>query len=128
MAQKENTTVLYFGDHDGHGVQISDGMADKVQMYSGGKVRFERVGISLEQGEAIGAPKIPLKDVKNLNFDYRRRFGCSYGYEIDALSPAQLSSLIGDAVQSFIGRAPKTFQDNLIRQAEERKKIMEAVQ
>ena len=127
VSQQQDVTILYLGDHDGHGVQISDGMSDKVKLYSDGAVTFKRIGISLDQGEAIDAPKIPLKDVNNLSFDYRQRFGCDYGYEIDALNPRQLSQLIDDEVKAFIGVAPQTFENNLYRQTEQREQIAKAV-
>jgi hypothetical protein len=126
-SQDRDTVILYLGDHDGHGVQISDGMAEKVRLYSGSRVQFHRIGISLQQGEEISAPKIPLKDVRNLSFDYKKRFTCNYGYEIDAFSPEQLANLLHDEVQKFIGLAPETYQQNQKRQEQERQQIMEAV-
>ena len=126
VSQQQDVVILYLGDHDAHGVQISDGMAAKVKMYSDGAVQFKRIGISLEQGEAINAPKIPLKDVSNLSFDYRKRFGCEYGYEIDAFNPKQLSQLIDNEVTTLIGGSP-TFEANLQKQAEQREKILQEV-
>ena len=127
VSQQSAIVILYLGDHDGHGVQISDGMQSKVKLYSNGTVQFKRIAISLDQGEAINAPKIPLKDVKNLSFDYAQRFGCKYGYEIDAFSPVQLSQLIEDEVEKFIGLAPKTFKANMKKQDDEHQKILKAV-
>ncbi len=127
VSQQQDTIILYLGDHDAHGVQISDGMAAKVKMYSDGAVDFKRIGISLKQGYDIQAPKIPLKDVSNLSFDYRKRFGCEFGYEIDAFNPKQLLQLIDDEVKTFIGVAPQTFEVNMKKQEQQRKKILQEV-
>ena len=126
VTQQQDVVILYLGDHDAHGVQISDGMVAKVKMYSDGAVDFKRIGISLKQGEEIQAPKIPLKDVSNLSFDYRKRFGCEYGYEIDAFNPKQLSQLIDDEVTTLIGGSP-TFEANLQKQAYQREEILQEV-
>jgi hypothetical protein len=127
QVSQQTDIILYLGDHDGHGVQISDGMAAKVKMYSNGGTTLKRIGISLDHGEEINAPKIPLKDVTNLSFDYRQRFGCGYGYEIDALDPKQLIDLIEEEIESLIGLASQTFENNIRRQQVQREQIIQAV-
>ena len=123
------THIFYLGDHDGHGVQISDGLKERLALYSYGDIVFERIGISLEQGEAIHAPKIELKKGTNrtLGFDYVKRFGVSYGYEIDAFSPTQLSEIIRKAIESVIDLDPATWQKAIQKQEDGKKAILKAV-
>jgi hypothetical protein len=90
-------TVLYVGDFDPSGLWIDISL----QKYELLKVQnFRRLALLPEHLE--GLPSVPLKRKDPHLKWYKKKYGVNVGWELDALPPDQLQSLIKEAIEEYI--------------------------
>lgn len=98
--------VLYFGDHDPSGLDMDRDLEERLRMFSeeaemGGSVEVVRVALTMDQIREHRPPPNPAKLTDSRAKEYVRRFGSS-SWELDALEPKLLVSLLEDSIQSVI--------------------------
>lgn len=99
------TLVLYLGDHDPSGVQMTDVSEDRVNMYSSGNVEFRRIALTLEQIEQYSPPPNWTKETDSRTKWYIDKFNTDECWELDALSPRVVDQVIRGHVEPLIDRA-----------------------
>lgn len=125
----QKTRVIYLGDHDPSGLDMSRDIKDRIttfMQYDGCEKDFslERIAITKEQAEASGMPGIPIKLGRGSGEPgdsakkgdarakaYLKEHG-ALGWELDALPPDMLVGLARTAVS-------KLRDDELFTEAEE---------
>lgn len=104
---KENI-VLYFGDYDPSGRDIQRDLTDRLERYSGQKVKVVRIALTPEQISEYKLPPMP-EDADTLNKLRRdprsKQYGMTYAVELDAIDPNELSRLIRAAILEQIDSA-----------------------
>lgn len=98
------TLVLYLGDHDPSGVQMTDVSEDRVNMYSSGNVEFRRIALTLEQIEQYSPPPNWTKETDSRTKWYIDKFDTDECWELDALSPRVVDQVIRGHVEPLIDR------------------------
>lgn len=96
--------ILYLGDHDPSGVQMTDVSADRVQMYSGGDIDFRRIALTLDQIEEHNPPPNFVKETDSRTKWYIDNFGTEDCWELDALKPKIVDALIRAEIEPLIDR------------------------
>ncbi len=93
--------VLYLGDHDPSGIDMTRDIDDRLQMYSrlDGEVEIIRLALNYDQVQLWQPPENPAKETDARFEAYVRKFGES-SWELDAVEPVQLARLVTDAVLS----------------------------
>lgn len=91
--------VLYFGDHDPSGIDMTRDVIDRFKLFVGG-VDVERLALNWDQVERYNPPPNPAKMTDTRAKAYIAEFGKS-SWELDALDPTTLAGLIEVAVKSF---------------------------
>ena len=97
--------ILYLGDHDPSGVQMTDVSGERVQMYSGGEIDFRRIALTLEQIEEHNPPPNFVKETDSRTKWYIDNFGTEDCWELDALKPSVVDALIRAHVDPLIDKA-----------------------
>lgn len=101
----QNIRILHLGDHDPSGIDMSRDLLERLEMFTEtageGEIDFRRIALNMEQIEEQQPPPNPAKSTDSRFDDYRKKFG-SESWELDALQPSYLTSLIETEVDNFI--------------------------
>ncbi len=92
--------ILYLGDHDPSGLDMDRDVLERLQMFAQRPVRVQRLALLMAQIQQYAPPPNPakMKDVRAKK--YIKKYG-RFSWELDALNPSILSSLIERAVHSY---------------------------
>jgi len=92
--------ILYLGDHDPSGIDMTRDVEERLQMYSRlYDIEVVRLALNWDQVELWQPPENPAKETDARFASYQAEFGDS-SWELDAVEPAQLASLVQDAVMT----------------------------
>lgn len=103
MRDNKNICVIYLGDHDPSGIDMSRDVQDRLRLfthYTDGDeqcVNLYRVALNLPQIKILRPPPNPAKITDSRAADYISRFGES-SWELDAIEPKALAKLVRDQV------------------------------
>jgi hypothetical protein len=109
--QDKNLLILYLGDHDPSGIDMTRDVDDRLDLFlkvslgrlanEDGGLIVKRLALNMEQVEELRPPENPAKITDSRANDYIRRFGRS-SWELDAIEPARLASIVSDAIKSIV--------------------------
>ncbi len=91
--------VLYLGDHDPSGIDMTRDVEERLGMYSTlyGYIEVVRLALNWDQIQLWKPPENPAKETDARYGSYVARFGES-SWELDAIEPRQLADLVIQAV------------------------------
>jgi hypothetical protein len=100
LGKDKELVVLYLGDHDPSGIDMTRDVEERLCMYSENQpIEVIRLALNMDQIRFWNPPENPAKET-DARFDgYREKFGES-SWELDAVEPRQLAQLVEDAVAS----------------------------
>lgn len=101
----QETVIIYLGDHDPSGLDMSDGDIPNrfqffLQKYGQPSVRVERVALNRDQIEEYQPPPNPAKKTDSRFSAYQQQFG-DKSWELDALEPNVLLDIMQEAIDQF---------------------------
>lgn len=99
----QQTHLIYLGDHDPTGIDISRDIQDRLAMFRS-KVKVDRIALNMDQVEAFNPPPSPAKPGDSRTTGYVEQFGTEDTWELDALEPAQLEGLVETAILDQLDR------------------------
>lgn len=102
--------VLYFGDHDPSGLDMDRDVAERLRLFSGLSVSFERLALKYAQVQVLNPPENPAKVTDSRAKQYIKMYGAS-SWELDAVEPKELARLVEAAVVNL--RDDSLWQDAL---------------
>lgn len=102
----QSCLILHLGDHDPSGIDMTRDLFERVSMFaeSNGdrwQLDLKRIALNMPQIEEIKPPENPAKSTDARFADYKRRYGSS-SWELDALSPRYLASLLEREMEAVI--------------------------
>jgi hypothetical protein len=90
--------VIYLGDHDPSGIDMTRDVDDRLNMYAGiSEIEVLRLALNMDQVERWDPPENPAKETDARFAAYRDKFGDA-SWELDAIEPTQLADLVRQAV------------------------------
>lgn len=95
--------ILHFGDHDPSGCDMSRDITDRLEMFTDGAVKFERLALNMDQIEEYHPPPNPAKITDSRAGAYIDLYGYE-SWELDALDPATLAGLVRDRIDELIDK------------------------
>ena len=93
--------ILYLGDHDPSGLDMTRDIKERLTMFSGDHVNIERLALNYDQVLALKPPENPAKESDARYYDYVRQYGES-SWELDAIEPRALADLVTNAIKDKI--------------------------
>lgn len=93
--------VIYLGDHDPSGVDMTRDNEERLSMFAREGVEVRRIALNWDQIEEYGPPPNPAKETDSRSGPYIDQFGES-SWELDALEPTVIDSLIDDVVSELV--------------------------
>lgn len=98
-----NIHIIYVGDHDPSGIDMTRDITDRLQLYTRSRVKLNvhRLALNYDQVQMWNPPESPAKETDSRYKTYRDQFGDSC-WELDAVEPAILTGLIRDKIVDLI--------------------------
>lgn len=94
--------VFHLGDHDPSGIDMTRDNTDRLDLLSWGTpINFQRLALNRDQIDRYNPPPNPTKLTDSRADDYIAQHGYT-SWELDALEPSVVTSLIEDAVYPLI--------------------------
>lgn len=109
--------ILYLGDHDPSGIDMTRDVEQRLTKYSGVNVDVVRLALNRPQIDELKPTPNPAKITDTRAADYIARYGPS-SWELDAIEPRRLASLVRAEVMRW--RDDDLWRDALRREEEER--------
>lgn len=97
--------VLHLGDHDPSGVQMTEDNQTRLDLFSREDIEFRRIAMTMEQIEQYNPPPNFVKQTDSRTVWYVETFGTEDCWELDALDPPVIDTLIESHVQPLIDQA-----------------------
>jgi hypothetical protein len=98
------TMILYLGDHDPSGVQMTEVSQERVDMYARHQIDFRRIALTMPQIGEFKPPPNFVKETDSRTKWYMDRFETEECWELDALAPSIVDSIIRAQVEPLIDR------------------------
>lgn len=95
--------ILHFGDHDPSGKDMSRDITDRLELFTGRSLKFERLALNMNQVEQYGPPPNPAKITDSRAQAYIAEFG-GESWELDALEPRVLEGLVREAIAKVVNK------------------------
>ncbi len=91
--------VLYLGDHDPSGIQMTEDVENRLNLFAGEVcVNVERLALNMDQVQVFKPPENPAKETDSRYAAYIARFGTS-SWELDALDPGTIDQIVTTTVE-----------------------------
>lgn len=118
--KKQIPVVFHFGDHDPSGKDMSRDILDRLEMFTNGTMKFERLALNMDQVRQYDPPPNPAKITDSRAAAYIAEFG-DESWELDALEPTVLAALVRRAINGVVDRKMMKAADE--EQAEHREML-----
>lgn len=112
---REQRIIIHLGDHDPSGIDMTRDIQDRLNMF-GADVFVKRVALTMDQVEEYNPPPNPAKITDSRAYGYIEQYG-NESWELDALEPQMLTSLIRDEVTAY--RDDDLYYDTCKREKED---------
>lgn len=96
----QTTVIIHLGDHDPSGVDMTRDITGRQDLFRAQDCEVERIALNMEQIEKYDPPPNPTKITDSRAGEYIAAYG-SNSWELDALEPKALSSLIENKVVNY---------------------------
>jgi len=103
LLQERNCVLLYLGDHDPSGIDMTRDIDDRLNMTFGACVDVRRIALTMEQIEEYSPPPNPAKMTDSRYARYVEEYGDEC-WELDALDPRTLGDIILEAMLPLTDR------------------------
>lgn len=99
----QTPVIFHIGDHDPSGIDMSRDIQDRLELFIGRPIDFRRIALNIDQIRQYNPPPNPAKMSDSRATDYIDRFG-DESWELDALNPTKLVSLVQEGVDSILNK------------------------
>lgn len=100
----QTPVIIHLGDHDPSGIDMTRDMTDRAELFARMPIKIERIALNYDQVVKYNPPPNPTKLTDTRATEYIRQHGAS-SWELDALEPRVIQSLIRDTVAEYTDQA-----------------------
>jgi hypothetical protein len=118
-AHGQTPVIIHLGDHDPSGIDMSRDIADRLELFMGG-MEVNRIALNKDQVKKYNPPPNPAKITDSRAAHYIKMHG-NESWELDALDPKVLSTLIENTVLSY--RDDESWEKSLRLERKHRKTL-----
>ncbi len=98
---QNDVTVIHMGDHDPTGIDATRDIQDKLDIFTGGKVKVLRIALTKKQIRKYKPPPFEAKVKDSRYKEYRAKHGNTC-WELDSLPPDKLAGLVRETMEPHI--------------------------
>ena len=122
----QQPVVIYLGDHDPSGMDMTRDVQDRLDLLSyGAPIRTIRLALNFDQVEAYNPPPNPTKLTDSRAVTYIQSFG-NESWELDALDPQTLDQMVSDQIDGLLDQ--DLYDQHLLREEEIKARLEEIAQ
>lgn len=126
---EQHTVILYIGDHDPSGMNITETVRKELRLYGADDFTVERIAITCEESCEAEDPEIhsaPAKYTDSRHAGYVVEHNTTDAWEVESLEPAVLSGRVSDAITSW--RDENAWDEAVEEEEEQRTLLTEAAE
>lgn len=97
----QHIVVLHCGDHDPSGIDMTRDLQERISMFSYQDIELVRIALNMDQITTYNPPPNPAKTTDSRFDGYVKLYGHE-SWELDALPPTDLSSLVEENIRKHI--------------------------
>jgi len=97
QALRHDIHILYLGDHDPSGIDMTRDVLERLEMFSECSIQVHRLALNMDQIDELNPPENPAKLTDSRASDYVKKYGES-SWELDAIEPRRLAKIVRDCV------------------------------
>ncbi len=97
---KDEHIIIHLGDHDPSGIDMTRDIQERMDLF-GADVEVKRIALTMQQIKKYNPPPNPAKITDSRCKGYIEKYG-NESWELDALEPKVITSLITKAVEEYI--------------------------
>jgi hypothetical protein len=122
LREGKEVTILYLGDHDPSGIDMTRDVEERLQIFTGYEtgVNIERLALNMNQVEQYKPPPNPTKLSDPRGDWYVEKFGYEC-WELDALNPVTIRDLVEKSIKNHLDEA--IWGDTLVREESAKNKL-----
>lgn len=121
-AAGQTPAILHFGDHDPSGIDMTRDIRDRMWLFGASFVEVDRLALNMDQVDEWSPPPNPAKTTDSRFEGYLLEYG-NESWELDALEPRVLASLVREEVMSLVDEDE---WDRTAEEIEEGRKLLTA--
>jgi len=99
----QKPVIFHIGDHDPSGIDMSRDIQDRLELFIGQPIDFRRISLNMDQIQEYNPPPNPAKLSDSRARGYIDLYG-DESWELDALNPTKLVSLIQEGIDSILDK------------------------
>jgi hypothetical protein len=100
IREGQDCVLIYLGDHDPSGLNmIEEDIPERLTEFELPNIQIKHIALTMEQIHRYKPPKNPAKDSDTRFKNYKKEHGV-YSWEVDALKPELLDSLLRQEIES----------------------------
>lgn len=103
IEEGQEPLILHLGDHDPSGIDMTRDIEERLSMFAGDEIEVRRLALNMPQIRALNPPPNPAKLTDSRFASYLQKYG-EKSWELDAVSPEQLVSIIQAEIERVIDR------------------------
>jgi hypothetical protein len=100
MFDKQKPVIIYLGDHDPSGLDMSRDIRDRLKMFMDRRCHVNRIALNIDQVRKYNPPPDPAKFPDPRFVEYKSMYGTD-SWELDALDPLVIQKLIEKTVLEY---------------------------
>ncbi len=105
--QEQTPVIIHLGDHDPSGLDMTRDIRDRLCLFlqedCDQQIEVRRIALNMDQVKSYAPPPNPAKITDSRSDGYIRRFGRE-SWELDALDPRVIATLIREEVEGLVDR------------------------
>ncbi len=104
-AAGQTPIILYLGDHDPSGLDMSRSLRDELSLYARRSIEVRRLALNLDQISRLRLPPNPAKESDSRYEHYVAETGQTDSWELDALNPTSIDIILEEAISNLVDDA-----------------------
>lgn len=126
IQQGKTPVVLYFGDHDPSGIDMSRDIRERLQLMTyGAEIEVRRLALNFPQVVQYNPPPNYAKTTDSRYQEYIDLFGVE-SWELDALEPQVLNALVESAIREYLDQ--DKYDERIEQENRDKEALMDAAE
>lgn len=122
----QEVTIIHLGDHDPSGTQMTDNIAERLELLTreAEGIEVRRIALTMEQIRQYAPPPNPAKETDSRYRAYCAQYNTRSSWELDSMQPSVIDALVEAEIASIVDH--DQWDDDMEREKEPRARLFEA--
>lgn len=100
----QEVTIIHLGDHDPSGTQMTENIAERIELLSRETegITVNRIALTMAQIREYNPPPNPAKETDSRYRAYCAQYGTKSSWELDSMQPSVIDALVDAEIESLV--------------------------